>query len=266
MPRPYYGHSVLGRPALVRPPAKALTAYLAALNNYSPLALWDAGAGVYSDAGTTPAAPDALVAQLNDQSGNGLHVSQGTDAQKPAYRASVAAFNNRPALQFDGSDRLLRTMAGIVANRTVYGIAVVLATTTTGLISAYSEAHNSVATQRVRLGKNANQAAEFTHTSDAGTAATVNPGTGAMNDGVAHLLYLRRTASNAFAIYLDGVQIGTSTGAPGTSTMEGICLGAWYIGGGFSSHWVGHIAHWSIYPTDVLTTALPVIKNWYDTP
>lgn len=72
------------------------------------LIVWlDAGAGVFSDAGTTPAVNDDTIQQWNDQSGNGNNASQGTSANRPTYKTGV--LNSRPVLRFDGSNDSIRT-------------------------------------------------------------------------------------------------------------------------------------------------------------
>src|SRR5690606_3653497 len=86
--------------------------YLTSLLAQSPLALWDAGAGVYSDEGTTPAADGALVQQWNDQSGNGHHVAQATAGARPTFRAAVESLNGLPGVEFDGGDWLQRSVSG----------------------------------------------------------------------------------------------------------------------------------------------------------
>lgn len=71
-------------------------------------ALWlKADAGVYSDAGVTPAANAGTVQQWNDQSGNGRHATQATSGSRPTYRTGQR--NSLPALDFDGSDDHLLT-------------------------------------------------------------------------------------------------------------------------------------------------------------
>ena len=78
------------------------SAYLLGL---SPSIWLKADAGVYSDAGTTPAVDTDTVRQWNDQSGNGRNVSQGTSAKRPTYVA--AGKNGLPVLRFDGVDDLV---------------------------------------------------------------------------------------------------------------------------------------------------------------
>jgi hypothetical protein len=49
---------------------------------------WDATTGVYSDAGSTLANNNDIVQQWNDQSGNGVNLSQGTSGSRPTYLTS----------------------------------------------------------------------------------------------------------------------------------------------------------------------------------
>jgi hypothetical protein len=64
--------------------------------------LWlRADAGVFSDAGVTPAVTTNDVRQWNDQSGNGKNAAQATVNQQPNYFTNV--MNGFPVLRFDGS-------------------------------------------------------------------------------------------------------------------------------------------------------------------
>ena len=60
-----------------------------------------ADAGVYTDAGITPATNGQAVQQWNDQTVNGYNVSQTTAARKPTFVA--VASDGKPALQFSGA-------------------------------------------------------------------------------------------------------------------------------------------------------------------
>lgn len=63
------------------------------------LAWYKADAGVYSDAGTTPAVNDDPVQQWNDQSGHGYHLKQATSGNRPVFKS--AGFNGSyKTLQF----------------------------------------------------------------------------------------------------------------------------------------------------------------------
>ncbi|MBS1495477.1 MAG: T9SS type A sorting domain-containing protein [Bacteroidetes bacterium] len=63
--------------------------------------LWlKADAGVYTDAGVTPATNGQAVQQWNDQSGNANHVTQTVAINKPVFKSPDATA--QPALYFDG--------------------------------------------------------------------------------------------------------------------------------------------------------------------
>ena len=67
----------------------------------SSLKLWlRADAGVYTDAGVTPATDNQPVQEWHDQSGNGLVFSQPSGSEQPTYKANFV--NAEPVLQFDG--------------------------------------------------------------------------------------------------------------------------------------------------------------------
>lgn len=56
------------------------------------------------DPGWAPPTDGGAVSQWDDASGNASHASQATVAKQPTFRASVAAFGGRSAIEFDGSD------------------------------------------------------------------------------------------------------------------------------------------------------------------
>ena len=72
----------------------------------SHLKLWlRSDKGVYSDAGTTPAANGQQVQQWNDQSGNGTHALQNTAVNRPVF--NTTGFNGLPALDFSITAKFL---------------------------------------------------------------------------------------------------------------------------------------------------------------
>ena len=77
-------------------------------NQVSGLQLWlKADAGVFSDAGITPAVSGNMVGQWNDQSGQGNHATQTTSADAPTYTTNV--LNGLPAIQFNGTAAVLNS-------------------------------------------------------------------------------------------------------------------------------------------------------------
>lgn len=67
------------------------------------------------DPGWTNPGDGNAVTTWDDASGNGRDVTQGTAANRPLYRASVAGLNNQPALDFDGTNDCLGTASSFTA-------------------------------------------------------------------------------------------------------------------------------------------------------
>lgn len=82
------------------------------------LIFWfDAGQGVFSDAGLTPAVDTDLVHQWHDRSGLAHHLTQATSSKRPTWSAAV--LNGEPAVSWDGvDDRLAVTFATTVPQPT----------------------------------------------------------------------------------------------------------------------------------------------------
>lgn len=90
------GRALLGGGGVVLDPSQIATG----------LKLWiKADAGVYSDAGTTPAGNNDTVRQANDQSGSGNNLSQGTAASRPTLLTNIQG-GNRAILRGDSGDVL----------------------------------------------------------------------------------------------------------------------------------------------------------------
>lgn len=70
---------------------------------WTPKRLANLAAWFRADLGVTGSSVSAWA----DQSGNGRHVTQGTGSAQPTFVSSVAGLGGRPALSFDGGDRLV---------------------------------------------------------------------------------------------------------------------------------------------------------------
>ena len=82
----------------------------------SDLALWlKADAGVFSDAGSTPAVDGDLVTQWNDQSGNNNHAGASV---KPTYETN--SLNGLPSIRFPGSKHFGLTSSVVTTEITVF--------------------------------------------------------------------------------------------------------------------------------------------------
>lgn len=229
------------------------------------IALWDAGAGVYSDAGITPVAADGAVQQWNDQSVGAYHVSQaGAATLRPTYRESVAALNNRPALEWDGGDNMTRAVAGglLAAAGDDWCGVLVFATTSAELDYAYSEGNSGTATPSVRIGKNIGQGIGV-HRPDATTPQVSAAGGTGANDGAVHIVGFRRLDNDSYSVMLDGTEVATATAAVPATTITHIGVGALYTAGGIANQWNGYLAHVSLYPTDVYAQVRPILDAWY---
>lgn len=249
--------------------AQTLAEYLAALNNYSPLAIWDAGAGVYSDAGTTPAADGAGVQQFVDQV-SGKVFAQATAANKLTYRASVAALNNRPALQNDGDDYMLLALSGgiLSAAGNTYNAIAVYTTTNGDQGVLYSEGNNTLTQPNIFLDKEGNERARLVHRDDANTTALTQSGNDTVpTDGTMVLQTGRRTGAAAWAVRVDETEVGTNNvTSAGTTTITHICFGARYNAGAISANHIGHIGGLYLFgnlSAPVLAQIEAIIDAWY---
>lgn len=252
----------------VRDFSLTVDALIARLVTAGASAIWDAGKGVYSDAGTTPATNGGTVVQFNDQSGNGYHLtaeSAPTD-RRPLWQASIAGLNNRPAIQYDDTnDYFVRAVAGGIANAAgnTYNIIAVWLTDNSGSLDyAYTEGGSST-TPSLRLGKSSD-AVIGVHRSDASVLVAPSGGSGAGNNAM-HVAGFRRLASNDFRLMLDNTEVANASSAPGTTTITHVCLGAFWQTSptNAANQWGDYLAHTSIYPSDVYATIRPILDAWY---
>lgn len=249
---------------------RGLTAYQRYINDLlalSPLALWDAGAGVYSDAGTTPAPDAGAVQQWNDLSGNGHHVSQATAGARPTYRAAVESLNGLPGVEFDGGDWLQRSVSGgLVANLNAYTIYCVFRTTSSapGGHTLYAEGNSGTTVQTLFARVNGGQAGRLSHfhRDDGSTSASVTANNVGANNGAAHLMTLRRIAANSWSLRMDGTELATDNRQPTTTTVNRVSLGA-IVRLTVTEHMVGHIATGMLAAADNYEAVEPIIAAHY---
>jgi lysophospholipase L1-like esterase len=195
------------------------------------LYMFNAGQDVYSDTGlTTPATDGGAVSGWKDQGSGANHVTQGgASTLKPTYRASVSAFNNKPAIETDGGDYLQATLAApILGNRTNYVQYIVFRySTASGDRTLISEGSAASATPFVNYLVNGGQQRAF-HVDDDGTFNTnlLSRSTN-NNDNVAKLGAFRRTAAAAWETQLQTWQEKTdTTAAITTTTTNRLTIGA----------------------------------------
>lgn len=150
--------------------------------------------------------------------------AQATATAKPTFRASVAALNNRPAVEFDGGDSLNFDVADIAIP--FYAVAV-------GVLSGSGVARTMLGfstTTALRLGCSAGNA-WFASDGTALAAGTT--------DSNAHVLEAVLNGASS-SLRLDGTQI--ASGAGGNTGLARFVIGA-----SNGNNWLGHIAFAAIY-------------------
>jgi hypothetical protein len=184
-------------------------------------------------------ADGAAVAQWDDMSGNGRHATQATGTAQPLWRASVAALNNKPAIDFVSADFL----------KTATWTAVALPNSIVVIAHLRTAAANL----------NFTDGFDSSHRAYVGTWSTsawcLYAGAavqGSAGNTAAHLLVgLTATSPNA-ALEVDGV---VTTGNAGSNTNNGLAIGCSFnSSGGF---FAGEIAFVGFYAGDVRAHA-----NW----
>lgn len=152
-----------------------------------------------------------------------LNPAQSTAANKPIYDLSDPVFNDRGAVVFDTTDTLNQAIAASVfGNLNVYTFYYVFKQNTTDTGYLWSE---SITPGFIALRKDTATRPRWSHQDDAANAVSMVAVAPSINDGVAHLAVVRRTALNAFSFWIDGVQRTTSTTAPGTTTTTRFTIG-----------------------------------------
>lgn len=210
---------------------------------FSPLDIdWDAAYWASNPAQSFTA--DQQVTDWDDASGNGIGLSDYDAApgiNQPLYRASVAGLNNKPALQFDGSNDWLATTVQPWA-----------ATSAWDLVVVFKQASVNVGTFKILVSTvttGSNQP-EFLTNADSDWwmygGASITVGT---PDTTAHCLIARYNTTSS-EMELDGSVIGT--GNVGTFQLRDLVLGLRGSAGTFP--WGGHMAFVGIKRTTLLTT------------
>lgn len=161
------------------------------------------------------------------------HVTQGTSGSRPLYRASTVAFNNRPTVEFDGSDDYIEADITDISQPFV-----LVAVANTGGANATAEGViGSSGTNSTRIGDSGADA--FTY--NFGTAQT-----GGTTDSDPHVwVALINGASSQLRI--DGTQV--VTGNSGAGSLVRFTLGcSRSTNDNVARHFLdGHIAYAAVY-------------------
>ena len=134
------------------------------------------------------------------------------------------------ARNFNGStDEINLPTTDALANLATYTLLVVAKTTadigdTHPVYGEGNSANNTVMISTLYNQPSAGRL-RFIHRDDASVIASIQTGAIGINDGNWHRVVVVRKASNSFEMWLDGVSQGTSSAAPGTTTIDGIGIG-----------------------------------------
>lgn len=185
--------------------------------------------------GTTPVTADGdLIALVNDKSGNGHHLSQGTSGNRPAYDLTSGVHS----AQFDGVNDYLSRSASpppmVGSGLSISAFAAVLPNNadpqdTATILGEFSNASNTpLYCPLSPIGSGAtDKGIQFFNRTDAGslTLTSVLGATKTVFDGVPHVVGLTDTLS-ATTQYIDGVAYNAATGyTGGARTLQNITLG-----------------------------------------
>ena len=150
-----------------------------------------------------------------DRSGNARDASQGTSGNRPTYRATVAALNSKPAVEFDGSNDFLRTSSWTAISQPISVVAI-LSILATGSGSRFIA--DGISSNPMAVYWNATVSwAMYAGTSE-WAQGSPNPSTGAKG-----LRALLNGTSSRFAV--NGTVLSAATNI-GSGTMTGLTIGA----------------------------------------
>jgi hypothetical protein len=154
--------------------------------------------------------------------------SPPTVAAKPKWFQSVSGMNNRGAVEFAGDDFLQAVAAVLGSQVGDWTWAIVIRTNVTGAVTIVSEGNNPTNAPHIRMRQ---ATADATAQIRDGASVSANaPGTKDINDGLPHLLVMRKdSAANMIYFYIDNLvtpQASASTATLGTVTLNRSVLGA----------------------------------------
>lgn len=182
----------------------------------------------------------------------GVDLAQGTGSARPTYRASTAAFGNRPTVQGDGTDDYLTATFGASISSYPYYVVCVF---------SKSKAANASEAIWDDVSSSPTGYALFTNTgaSTWRTAVTVELTGGTANTNPHLAVVTHNGASSSIAI--DGTSVASGTVGNVTDGATGVTLFAARGGATYNSG--GHIALWLLFTTDPTGQAeWATFKSW----
>jgi hypothetical protein len=213
----------------------------------------------------------AYVTTWYDQSGNGVNVTQATQANQPRIvnAGVVETVNGRPSIMFLGGPNSLSAAASTSALAGCTIMAVAEHTTSSTLEQdLYAESNNSTSAKYAPFAQFANSLAySAVFINDAATSLATGGPSGAYDTTLGQLSYVDPN-STTVTYYKNGATNGTATvnASRGTATMQ-----TRYVGSrGSSSGHNGHIAELVVYYTQPTSTQRQAgeanEKSYYSTP
>lgn len=209
------------------------------------LQLWlEANAGVFSDAGITPAANGQLVQQWNDQSGNAKNATQATSGKRPTFRANVNG-SGLPGLQFVGAN-LGGMTAGGNSDFASQAFTVFAVYQQSNVLSGFKpvllkgDGSNTSNEVWQVLTYNNSQSPKYITTFSTAYGSTNNSDTVVGGSTLLNLITLKRIDSTHKVMYQNGVQVATGSDSGNSLNAGATALG---IGNGtaFALNYDGYI-------------------------
>lgn len=228
------------------------------------LQIWlDAALGLYQDdAGTTPADANAdPVGLWQDQSGNGLHVSQATAGNKPALTSS--GINSLPVVTFSTDNYLLNSDAAIATafagtDKPFTVFAVVDKTTAAGTHTLWSLADKDSSAGWVRVNTDVTPEWVVGKQDDSGMGVAPTGGTPDTDPAIVTAVCSGATVTlrdnGAIAINAQNLNVGVSS-------HDRLAVGA-LVRSSIGNYWEGHIAEFIAYNVDVGSTAIGNVESY----
>lgn len=198
------------------------------------------------------------VSQWADRSGNANHAAQATGAAQPAYSASVAALNNKPAVNFDGTDDVLAratfTQGACTQPNTIFLVAAPDDTGTALASGQLMVDGGSAGTARHVIDITASAATTSVSDLFAGAALISSPAFTSTGGHVFEGVF--NGASSIVSV--DGAR-STATGAGGAQNMNGITIGNRFA---TSFYFDGHIAEMFMLSGALDATQRATVRAW----
>lgn len=189
-----------------------------------------------ADPNWTPPANGAKVASWNDASGNGRHLTQATDANRPVFRSSTAAINSKPTVEFNTQN--------LQCSNTIFGTL----SQPNSIVMIFQNLTTDGTTDNYIDGFTGNRQIVRKRLSSWSMAATTEVAGGTIDTSKHCLVSFFNTTGSA--LELDGISL--ATGNAGTQALNGLIVGGGYNASG--PHTVNfHLAFLGIASGDIRT-------------